>query len=161
MNADQSPSQSEAIQLSRSIDSNEESIDLTTVLQQARNPILIIDRGDNSTSHSVFRISSASQNPDGSFRYHQYVMNEHSQSNNSGTIDLSEVLATAAAGQLYSDTATNTTFVRLPQDESTRHNELDPSVEAGKESQVKSIQQVTTNDEVGELHCDDSSVVFA
>ncbi|KAL3906583.1 MAG: hypothetical protein SGILL_009212, partial [Bacillariaceae sp.] len=71
-------------------------IDLALVLAQAKNPIFIVDHGNSVSNQSVFRISAASQHPDGSLRYNQYVMNDHSGSENSGTIDLSEVLAAAA-----------------------------------------------------------------
>lgn len=108
----------EDIHSSRSSGSNEGNIDLKTVLHQAHNPTFIIDHGDNVTNRSVFRISTAFHNTDGSLRYRQYVMNEHSQSNNSGTIDLSEVLATAARQSNSSNlgAAANQTFIRLPED---------------------------------------------
>jgi hypothetical protein len=108
---------SEIISRSRSINSKEGAIDLTTVFQQAHNADFIVDRGRFDANHSVSRISSASQNRSGSQRYLQHVMCDHSQSDNSGTIPLSEVLATAAGQSIDRDPEnSNQKFMRLSQD---------------------------------------------
>ena len=105
--------------LNRSKESDDDgTIDLAMVLAQAKNPIFVVDHGNSLSNQSVFRISAAAQHADGSLRYRQYVMNNHSQSDNSGTIDLSEVLATAAGHSDDHNNATNQSFVRSPENRS-------------------------------------------